>query len=245
MVAILLGIFLIFFIQACTRGLGTEFSPPHDGDVLKQLLESLIMTSQRRHQVTCIELPVPWATIDTFWSNWRTKTTLPDLSYAGYIQAPAKIAQDGLLPWLDAKWGRANGKLVSHDPYRNGFLAPDPATAAAFVYIRLLGELAQGKGGRPAKAHTACCGSAERELLAATLTVAGGGRERFESVEALILAAQPLAKFSAGFCGSRTNVAHTRFQHQHFHTWVLEKFWSQSHSIVVIILTAYAQHNYN
>jgi hypothetical protein len=138
MVAILLGNFFIFFIQACTSVLGTEFSTPYDGDILKQLLESLIVTSQRPHQVKYIELRVPRAMIDTFWSNWRTKTTLPDL---GIYSSPRQNCSGQSALIVRRQMGTINCKTISHTPYRNGFLALEPATSAAFVYIRLSGNL--------------------------------------------------------------------------------------------------------
>ena len=136
------------------RGLSTSIDPY---DLVKQLFQTLIMTNRLPDRVASIQLRVSRADFDACVSNARAKTPMPDLPFDGYIQAPGQIDRNSLLSWFHATWERVNGKLISHEPYRKGFLSPDSVTAAAFVYFQLHGVPAVKKGGRPPNAPAVNC----------------------------------------------------------------------------------------
>ena len=55
-------------------------------DVLKQLFQSLILSTRLPPDVEFIQLRVPRVAFTGFESNARTGTPLPDLHFVGYIQ---------------------------------------------------------------------------------------------------------------------------------------------------------------
>ena len=121
-------------------------------DVLKQLFQSLILSTRLPPDVKFIQLRVPRVAFTVFESNARVGTPLLDLHFDGYIQSsPNKLDRDRLKSWLDATWEPVQGKLKAHPHFLSGFLKPDVATAAAHVYFHLLGKPALSTGGRPPK----------------------------------------------------------------------------------------------
>ena len=121
-------------------------------DVLKQLFQSLILSTRLPPDVKFIQLRVPRVAFTVFESNAKAGTPLPDLHFDGYIQTSGnKIDLDRLKSWIHATWERVEGRLDAHSPFRSGFLKPDHATAAAHVYFQLLGEPARKTSGRPPK----------------------------------------------------------------------------------------------
>jgi hypothetical protein len=121
-------------------------------NVLKQLFQSLILSTRLPEDVKFIQLRVPRVAFTVFESNARAGTPLPDLHFDGYIQSGKnKLDRDRLKSWIDAAWERVDGKLKAHTPFLSGFLKPDDATAAAHLYFQLLGKPALSTGGRPPK----------------------------------------------------------------------------------------------
>jgi hypothetical protein len=98
--------------------------------------------------VAYIHLRVSRAAFDLCVSCGKTGAALPDLLFAGFIQATSLVGLSVLQPWLDAKWTPVGSKLHSDPRYRAEFLAPDDA---AFVYFLVRGEPALGVGGRKRK----------------------------------------------------------------------------------------------
>ena len=121
-------------------------------DVLKQLFQSLILSTRLPPDVKFIQLRVPRVAFTGFESNARTGTPLPDLHFDGYIQTEKnKLDLDRLKSWIDATWERVKCRLNTHPPFLSGFLNLDDATAAAYVYFQLLGKPALSTGGRQHK----------------------------------------------------------------------------------------------
>ena len=59
-------------------------------DVLKQLFQSLILSTRLPPDVKFIQLRVPRVAFTVFESNARAGTPLPDLHFDGYIQSEKK-----------------------------------------------------------------------------------------------------------------------------------------------------------
>ena len=99
-----------------------------------------------------IHLRVPRAAFDLCVACGRNGAALPDLPFAGFIQANSRVGLSCLQPWLDAKWTPLGSKLHSNTQYKAEFLPPDDA---AFVYFLVRGEVpgepALGVGGRKRK----------------------------------------------------------------------------------------------
>jgi hypothetical protein len=77
---------------------------------------------------------------------------LPDLPFAGFIQARCLLGLNKLQRWLDATWTPVGSKLKDDPRYQKEFLAPDDA---AFVYFLVRGDPALGVAGRKRKQPTA------------------------------------------------------------------------------------------
>jgi hypothetical protein len=77
---------------------------------------------------------------------------LPDLPFAGFIQAKSLLGLNKLQRWLDATWTPVGSKLKDDPRYQKEFLAPDDA---AFVYFLVRGEPALGVAGRKRPQPTA------------------------------------------------------------------------------------------
>ena len=95
--------------------------------------------------VAYIHLRVSRAAFDLCASCGKTGAALPDLPFAGFIQARSQIGLSSLQSWLDAKWSPVGSKLKDDKRYRDEFLTPDDA---AFVYFLVRGTPALGVGGR-------------------------------------------------------------------------------------------------
>ena len=100
--------------------------------------------------VVYIHLRVSRAAFDNCVSCGKASAPLPDLPFTGYMQANDTIELNRLIKWLEIQWDPVGGKLISDDSYRKDFLEPSQQTAAAFVYFRVHGVPAVGKGGRKA-----------------------------------------------------------------------------------------------
>ena len=98
--------------------------------------------------VAYIHLRVSRAAFDLCVACGQSGAALPDLPFAGFIQATSLVGLSSLQPWLDAKWTPIGSKLHSNTQYKAEFLAPDDA---AFVYFLVRGEPALGVGGRKRK----------------------------------------------------------------------------------------------
>ena len=97
--------------------------------------------------VIYIHLRVSRAAFDNCVSCGKASAPLPDLPFTGYMQANSAMELNRLIKWLNIQWDPVGGKLNSHDPYRKDFLEPSQDTAAAFVFFRVHGVPAVGKGG--------------------------------------------------------------------------------------------------
>ena len=111
----------------------------------------MFLTNETPKIVTYIDLRVSKAVFDLCVSCGKACTDLPDLPFTGYMQASATTSRECLIKWLDIQWEPVGSKLNSNDAYREGFLEPDDATAAAFVYFPVHGVANLKKGGRNAK----------------------------------------------------------------------------------------------
>ncbi len=98
--------------------------------------------------VAYIHLQVSRAAFDLCASCGKTGSALPDLPFAGFIQAGSLVGLSSLQSWLDAKWTPVGSKLKDNKRYRDEFLAPDDAV---FVYFLVRGTPALGVGGRRRK----------------------------------------------------------------------------------------------
>lgn len=114
--------------------------------LIKSLFEKLFKKGPA--PVFYIHLRVSRAAFDLCVSCGKTGAALPDLPFAGYIQARSLVGLSNLQPWLDARWTPLRSKLHSDPRYRSEFLAPDDPS---FVYFRVRGEPALGVGGRKRK----------------------------------------------------------------------------------------------
>jgi hypothetical protein len=123
-------------------------------DVLKQLFQSLILSTRLPSNAKVIQLRVtPEKPLMCLSPMQEQNNPLSDLPFDGYIQSSQnKLDRDSLKSWIDATWEQVDGKLNAHPAFLNGFLKPDDATAAAYVYyFQMLGEPAVSTGGRPPK----------------------------------------------------------------------------------------------
>jgi hypothetical protein len=78
----------------------------------------------------------------------KTGAALPDLPFAGFIQASSLVGLSNLQAWLDARWTPVGSKLHSDPRYRREFLPPEDPS---FVYFLVHGKPALAVGGRPRK----------------------------------------------------------------------------------------------
>ena len=120
-------------------------------DIILNLFQNLFLTQGKPECVVYIHLRVSRAAFDNCVSCGKASVALPDLPFTGYMQANTIIERNLLIKWVDIEWDPVGGKLSSHGPYREDFLEPSQETAAAFVYFRVHGVAAVGKGGRKAK----------------------------------------------------------------------------------------------
>ena len=84
-----------------------------------------------------IHLRVSRVAFDLCVSCGKTGAALPDLPFAGFIQASSLVGLSNLQAWLDARWTPVGSKLHSDPRYRREFLAPDDPS---FVYFLVHGE---------------------------------------------------------------------------------------------------------
>jgi hypothetical protein len=99
-----------------------------------------------------IHLRVTRAAFDLGVECGKTGAALPDLPFAGFIQARSLLGLNKLQRWLDATWTPVGSKLKDDPRYQKEFLAPDDA---AFVYFLVRGEPALGVAGRKRPQPTA------------------------------------------------------------------------------------------
>ena len=114
--------------------------------LIKSLFEKLFKEGPA--PVFYIHLRVSRAAFDLCVSCGKTGAALPDLPFAGFIQARSLVGLSILQPWLDARWTPVGSKLHSDPQYRSQFLTPDDPS---FVYFLVRGEPALGVGGRKRK----------------------------------------------------------------------------------------------
>jgi hypothetical protein len=107
--------------------------------LIKSLFEKLFKDGPA--PVFYIHLRVSRAAFDLCVSWGKTGAALPDLPFAGFIQARSLVVLSIFQPWLDARWTPVWSKLHPDPRYRNEFLAPDDPS---FVYILFRGEPALG-----------------------------------------------------------------------------------------------------
>ena len=86
--------------------------------------------------VAYIHLRVSRAAFDLCASCGKTGAALPDLPFAGFIQARSLVGLSSLQSWLDAKWTPVGSKLKDDKRYRDEFLAPDDAALVYFLVRR-------------------------------------------------------------------------------------------------------------
>ena len=98
--------------------------------------------------IAYIHLRVSRAEFDRCVACGQSGAALPDLLFAGFIQATYLVGLSCLQPWLDAKLTPVGSKLHSDPQYTAEFLATDDA---AFVYFLVRGQPALGVGGRKRK----------------------------------------------------------------------------------------------
>ena len=91
--------------------------------LIKSLFEKLFKEGPA--PVFYIHLRVSRAAFDLCVSCGKTGAALPDLPFAGFIQARSLVGLSILQPWLDARWTPVGSKLHSDPRYRNEFLAPE------------------------------------------------------------------------------------------------------------------------
>ena len=133
-------------------GLSQTNSNIHPWVILFSQFQKLFMTDKRPYCISYIHLRVAQAAFENCVWSGSNGAPLPDLPFTGYIQAKNAIDQSRLRSWLDAQWDPVGGRLISHLPYRDFFLATsNDATAAAFVYFLVHGIAALGRGGRRPK----------------------------------------------------------------------------------------------
>ena len=111
--------------------------------LIKSLFDNLF--KQGPEPVIYIHLRVSRAAYDLCVACGKNGAALPDLPFAGFIQARSLVGLSCLQPWLDALWTPVGSKLRCDPQYKDEFLEPDHA---AFVYFLVLGEPALGTGGR-------------------------------------------------------------------------------------------------
>ena len=120
-------------------------------DVILSLFQNLFKIQEKPECVVYIHLRVTREAFDDCVSCGKAGVPLPDLPYAGYMQANSAIQLNRLIQWLDIQWDPIGGSLRSHSPYRKDFLDPNQMTAVAFVYFPVHGIAAVGKCGRKSK----------------------------------------------------------------------------------------------
>ena len=120
-------------------------------DIVLSLFQNMFKIKEKPECVVYIHLRVTRAGFDDCVSCGKAGAPLPDLPYAGYMQANATIERKLLKNWLDIPWDPVGGKLISNITYRQDFLEPNQAATTHFIYFRVLGVPAVGKCGRKAK----------------------------------------------------------------------------------------------
>ena len=111
--------------------------------LIKSLFDKLFKDGPE--PVFYIHLRVSRAAYDLCVARGKNGAALPDLPFAGFIQASSLVGLSCLQPWLDALWTPVGSKLRKDPQYQDKFLAPDHAT---FVYFLVRGQPALGTGGR-------------------------------------------------------------------------------------------------
>jgi hypothetical protein len=82
--------------------------------------------------VVYIHLRVTRAAFDLCVECGKTGAALPDLPFAGFIQAKSLLGLNNLQRWLDATWTPVGSKLKDDPRYQKEFLAPEDAV---FMYF--------------------------------------------------------------------------------------------------------------
>ena len=118
-------------------------------DIILSLFKNLFRPQEKPECVIYIHLRVSRAAFDNCVSCRKASAPLPNLPFTGYMQANDTIELNRLIKWMKIQWDPVGGKLNSHDPYRKDFLEPSQDTA--FVYFRVHGVPAVGKGGGNSK----------------------------------------------------------------------------------------------
>ena len=90
---------------------------------------------------------VSGAAFDRCVSCGEIGAALPELPFAGFIQARSLVGRSILQPLLDAKWTPVGSRFFSNEQYRDEFMAPTDATDALFVYYFIRWESALGFAG--------------------------------------------------------------------------------------------------
>jgi hypothetical protein len=118
--------------------------------LIHRLFENLFKDFGR--PVFYIHLRVTRAAFDLCVECGKTGAALPDLPFAGFIQAQSLLGLNNLQRWLDTTWTPVGSKLKDDPRYQKEFLAPEDA---AFVYFLVRGDPALGVAGRKRKQPTA------------------------------------------------------------------------------------------
>jgi hypothetical protein len=114
--------------------------------LVKSLFEKLFKGGPQL--VFYIHLRVSRVAFDLCVSCGKTGAALPDLPFAGFIQASSPVGLSNLQAWLDARWTPVGSQLHSDPRYRREFLPPEDPS---FVYFLVHGKPALAVGGRPRK----------------------------------------------------------------------------------------------
>ena len=112
-------------LPEAASGLGPRCPSINPWDIIKRQFDKLFKTHKRPECVVYIDLRVSRSAFDNCVSCGRAGAPLPDLPFAGYIQAGTTVGLSILQKWLDAKWTPLGCKLCSSIQYREEFIAPD------------------------------------------------------------------------------------------------------------------------